>query len=255
MAIDSTLAHVVLEPLRRRSSTRPPSRRSCTSSTPAEARKVLDDVQAGADRQAARRRGVDHRPGRRRRRPRAHRRAGRRSRAAARDPLHARRRLGPRQRRHPRPARARARRRRGRGASCSSSTTARPRRTTRSRSSRPTRPPSGSSARAPTKGSTRPHGGRRRLRRRQHDRRADAPGQASAATSRFVHQSMYYPVTDAAMDTDCYASSPTGYYLTAKAMAWFWDAYLPDLERRAEITASPLRASDRATRRAAAGAS
>src|SRR5690606_7501599 len=27
-----------------------------------------------------------------------------------------------------------------------------------------------------------------------------------------------------------------------KGMAWFWNAYLPDLEQRSEITASPLRA-------------
>ena len=26
-------------------------------------------------------------------------------------------------------------------------------------------------------------------------------------------------------------------------MAWFWDAYLPDRDKRSEITASPLRAS------------
>ena len=61
---------------------------------------------------------------------------------------------------------------------------------------------------------------------------------------RFVQQSMYYPVTDAAMDTGSYEQFADGYFLTAKAMAWFWDAYLPDLERRAEPYASPLRASD-----------
>jgi acetyl esterase/lipase len=60
----------------------------------------------------------------------------------------------------------------------------------------------------------------------------------------FVHQSMYYPVTDAAMDTGSYDQFAEGYYLTAKAMAWFWDAYAPDLERRGEAYASPLRASD-----------
>ena len=59
----------------------------------------------------------------------------------------------------------------------------------------------------------------------------------------FVHQSMYYPVTDAAQDTDSYREFADGPYLTAKAMAWFWDAYLPDCEQRGEITASPLRAS------------
>jgi acetyl esterase len=61
---------------------------------------------------------------------------------------------------------------------------------------------------------------------------------------RFVQQSMYYPVTDAAMDTGSYEQFAEGYFLTAKAMAWFWDAYLPDHERRSEPYASPLRASD-----------
>ncbi|MFI2364522.1 alpha/beta hydrolase [Promicromonospora sp. NPDC019610] len=59
----------------------------------------------------------------------------------------------------------------------------------------------------------------------------------------FVHQSMYYPVTDAGQDTGSYREFADGPHLTAKAMAWFWDAYLPDLERRGEITASPLRAT------------
>jgi acetyl esterase len=61
---------------------------------------------------------------------------------------------------------------------------------------------------------------------------------------RFVHQSMYYPVTDAAMDTGSYEQFAEGYFLLAKSMAWFWDAYVPDVERRAEPYASPLRASD-----------
>jgi acetyl esterase len=61
---------------------------------------------------------------------------------------------------------------------------------------------------------------------------------------RFVHQSMYYPVTDATMETGSYAQFAEGYFLTAKSMAWFWDCYCPDLERRAEPFASPLRASD-----------
>ena len=61
---------------------------------------------------------------------------------------------------------------------------------------------------------------------------------------RFIHQSMYYPVTDAAMDTPSYEQFAEGYFLTAKAMAWFWDCYCPDLERRASSYASPLRAAD-----------
>ncbi|WP_448642977.1 alpha/beta hydrolase [Geodermatophilus sp. URMC 63] len=59
----------------------------------------------------------------------------------------------------------------------------------------------------------------------------------------FVHQSMYYPVTDAAQDTASYLEFADGPFLTAKGMAWFWDCYAPDEQRRQEITASPLRAS------------
>jgi acetyl esterase len=61
---------------------------------------------------------------------------------------------------------------------------------------------------------------------------------------RFVQQSMYYPVTDARMDTASYEQFAEGYFLTAKAMAWFWDAYLPEVNRRSEPFASPLRGSD-----------
>jgi acetyl esterase len=59
----------------------------------------------------------------------------------------------------------------------------------------------------------------------------------------FVHQSLYYPVTDAAQDTGSYREFADGPFLTARGMAWFWDAYTTDPAQRAEITASPLRAS------------
>jgi acetyl esterase/lipase len=59
----------------------------------------------------------------------------------------------------------------------------------------------------------------------------------------FVHQSLYYPVTDAARDTDSYREFAEGPFLRAQSMAWFWDAYCPDLAKRSEIAASPLRAS------------
>ena len=59
----------------------------------------------------------------------------------------------------------------------------------------------------------------------------------------FVHQSLYYPVTDAAQDTDSYREFAEGPFLRAQSMAWFWDAYCPDHAKRSEITASPLRAS------------
>jgi acetyl esterase len=60
---------------------------------------------------------------------------------------------------------------------------------------------------------------------------------------RFVHQSLYYPMTDAAMDTDTYRTFKDGPYVSANVMAWFWENYLPRPELGAEITASPLRAT------------
>jgi acetyl esterase/lipase len=59
----------------------------------------------------------------------------------------------------------------------------------------------------------------------------------------FVQQSMYYPVTDAAMNTASYEQFATGYYLSRKEMEWFWDAYTRDPAQRSEITASPNQAS------------
>jgi len=59
----------------------------------------------------------------------------------------------------------------------------------------------------------------------------------------FAAQLLYYPVTDAAMDTGSYHQFAEGYFLTAAGMAWFWDQYLPDESRRSEILASPVRAS------------
>ena len=59
----------------------------------------------------------------------------------------------------------------------------------------------------------------------------------------FVQGSMYYPVTDAAMDTSSYDEFATNYYLSRELMEWFWDAYAPDAAQRAEITASPNQAS------------
>jgi acetyl esterase len=59
----------------------------------------------------------------------------------------------------------------------------------------------------------------------------------------FVQTSMYYPVTDAAMDTASYDEFAVGYYLSRKSMEWFWDAYVPDVATRSEITASPNQAT------------
>ena len=60
---------------------------------------------------------------------------------------------------------------------------------------------------------------------------------------KFLQTSMYYPVTDAAMDTDSYDEFAEGYYLTRKAMEWFWDAYTTHTAERAEIYASPNQAT------------
>ncbi|GHE45506.1 esterase [Streptosporangium violaceochromogenes] len=59
---------------------------------------------------------------------------------------------------------------------------------------------------------------------------------------RLAAQVLFYPVTDAAFDTDSYHRFATGYYLRRDGMRWFWDQYTTDPAQRAEITASPLRA-------------
>jgi acetyl esterase len=59
----------------------------------------------------------------------------------------------------------------------------------------------------------------------------------------FRGQLLYYPVTDAAFDTGSYQQFSEGYFLTREGMKWFWDQYTTDPAERAEITASPLRAS------------
>lgn len=56
-------------------------------------------------------------------------------------------------------------------------------------------------------------------------------------------QLLYYPVTDANFDTESYRQFEEDYYLTKEGMEWFWNQYTTSKEQRAEITASPLRAS------------
>ncbi|MFD5827755.1 alpha/beta hydrolase [Lentzea sp. NPDC060358] len=56
-------------------------------------------------------------------------------------------------------------------------------------------------------------------------------------------QVLFYPVTDASFDTDSYLQFAEGYFLRRDAMQWFWDQYTTNPVERAEITASPLRAS------------
>ncbi|MFM9278168.1 alpha/beta hydrolase [Paenibacillus jiagnxiensis] len=56
-------------------------------------------------------------------------------------------------------------------------------------------------------------------------------------------QLLFYPVTDAAFDTESYHQFETGYFLHRDGMHWFWDQYTTDVTERNQITASPLRAS------------
>ncbi|MFC9291754.1 alpha/beta hydrolase [Streptomyces sp. NPDC057052] len=58
-----------------------------------------------------------------------------------------------------------------------------------------------------------------------------------------VHQVLFYPVTDASFDTGSYHQFAEGYFLRRDGMQWFWDQYTTDPAQRAEITASPLRAT------------
>ena len=57
-------------------------------------------------------------------------------------------------------------------------------------------------------------------------------------------QILIYPVTDADFERSSYTNPANQLLLTTEAMAWFWDHYVPDLARRREPDASPLRAPD-----------
>ncbi|MEW1777227.1 alpha/beta hydrolase [Streptomyces sp. NPDC086777] len=58
-----------------------------------------------------------------------------------------------------------------------------------------------------------------------------------------VQQVLFYPVTDASFDTGSYHQFAAGYFLRRDGMQWFWDQYTTDEAERAQITASPLRAT------------
>ncbi|WP_328685006.1 alpha/beta hydrolase [Streptomyces sp. NBC_00343] len=58
-----------------------------------------------------------------------------------------------------------------------------------------------------------------------------------------VQQVLFYPVTDANFDTGSYGQFAEGYFLRRDGMQWFWDQYTTDEAERAQITASPLRAT------------
>jgi acetyl esterase/lipase len=55
-------------------------------------------------------------------------------------------------------------------------------------------------------------------------------------------QVLLWPVTDADFTRDSYTLYKEGRFLTTPIMKWMWDNYLPDLDKRKEIYASPIRA-------------
>jgi acetyl esterase len=59
---------------------------------------------------------------------------------------------------------------------------------------------------------------------------------------RLRHQVLIYPVTDHDFETASYRENGEGYFLTTAMMRWFWDHYVADASRRADPSASPLRA-------------
>lgn len=59
-----------------------------------------------------------------------------------------------------------------------------------------------------------------------------------------VLQVLVYPVTDADFDTASYTAADNQLLLERNTMVWFWDHYLPDVQRRREPDASPLQAAD-----------
>lgn len=57
------------------------------------------------------------------------------------------------------------------------------------------------------------------------------------------HQTLFWPVTDAAMNTDSYDEFAAGFFLTRGMMEWFWNNYLEQSDSRKEIYTSPLKAA------------
>lgn len=56
-------------------------------------------------------------------------------------------------------------------------------------------------------------------------------------------QALLWPVTDANFDTPSYQQFAEGHFLTRDMMKWFWNSYTTDPKQRADIYASPLRAT------------
>lgn len=61
---------------------------------------------------------------------------------------------------------------------------------------------------------------------------------------KILFECLFYPVTNADMDTKSYDLFKDGPWLTKKAMEWFWDAYVPDKKLRDDAYISPLKAEE-----------
>jgi acetyl esterase len=79
-----------------------------------------------------------------------------------------------------------------------------------------------------------------------------AGGNMAAVVSLLAHdrggpnlalQVLFYPNTDANLDSPSYLQFGEGFFLTREDMSWFWDQYLPDKSARSTPPASPLQAS------------
>ncbi|BBV97250.1 MULTISPECIES: alpha/beta hydrolase [Pseudomonas] len=64
-----------------------------------------------------------------------------------------------------------------------------------------------------------------------------------AGTPALRFQLLLWPVTDPSFETASYKQFAEGHFLTTGMMKWFWDNYTTDANARAQIYASPLRAS------------
>ena len=63
-------------------------------------------------------------------------------------------------------------------------------------------------------------------------------------SDQFVHQSLYYPMTDAdAKDSESLRRFKDGPYGSAEGLAWFWNSYLTCAESRSDVLVSPLQAT------------
>jgi len=67
---------------------------------------------------------------------------------------------------------------------------------------------------------------------------------ARAGTPQLAQQVLVYPVTQPEQHTPGYLDPANQGLLGRADMAWFWDHYLPEVERRRELDASPLLADE-----------